>query len=836
MGIRGLISKENREKGYILAAALFVFARIFSYSLYSESSLSVLFKPVYFLCYFLVAVKVIPEIFLKEFRWKEWLLIGGIGVFLFFNMRATGIRHAFLYWIFIVGSRGVEYKKIVKWAAIAHFAALLIVFASCGVHLLENLIYTRGDVTRQSLGFSYTSEPANFFFYAAVLWVYSRDRRITYAEIAVLLLADVVIYTLTGTTSAFVLTLAVLGIDLALRVFPVLGKWRKGYKGIAWLIAPLAAVFILLVTALYDPSVPWMGKLNNLVHDRLYYGKAGLEQYGVPLFGQSVTWIGNTATHLGKYNYVDSSFIQTLINYGWVFFVLLMMALIRFGKAVADHKDTHLLLVFCAVILHGTFDPQLIWIMFNSLWLAYAYCAEKDGEQEQAGVWKPKEGRKWLQPALGCVLAGLIAAAVLIPGCSGVLNRALYLNPKNKGYDHWLLNAKSRVVETEEDICLLTTVSKTGFGEVAPEDLAFYVQAAGRMHPEISRTTLCFTDGTGVAISLDHPENGQYGAVDENGLVIGDAVPVTLKEPLKDQVDGISTYIREYDADGNIVYQFHVDAEGNGIADANGAAGYRRTYDNRHRVLTDGVIGMDGELMMTASGYAEIRRVYQDGRVAEQWYYDEKGEPVRREAGYAAFRRTYDQDGRILTVTYLDEEGQPAKVGDCGYTSFRREYDSEGNLSLIWYYDADGHEIECGSGYFHQYLQSLKGRDLVIFISARDEASYNITEILSDDLKALGLQEDLRGKYRYSYCAVITPEGVHEELSEEPAKINGEYDGIRYEVSSKGFLCGDDSSIRINGQEYSQNTRGLNIVLMENGQVVDSVAFDTYSHEMKVTR
>ena len=86
-GIREWISKENRDKGFLFAAALFVFTRIISYSLYSDSRIAAFFKPIYILCYFLVAIKVILEILQKEYRWKELLLIGGLSVFLFFNMQ-----------------------------------------------------------------------------------------------------------------------------------------------------------------------------------------------------------------------------------------------------------------------------------------------------------------------------------------------------------------------------------------------------------------------------------------------------------------------------------------------------------------------------------------------------------------------------------------------------------------------------------------------------------------------------------------------------------------------------------------------------------------------------
>ena len=728
-GIRELCSKENREKWVLFATTLYIFARILFYSLYSESRAAFLFSPVFYLCYFIAVLKIFLEIWHKEYRIKEILLIGGLSIFLLINMRITGIRHAFLYWIFIVASRGVNYKKLMKWAAVAHFFALLIIIASSYAHILDNIPYVQDERVRYSLGFSYTSAAPNFFLYAVLLWIFARDEKITYSELAGLSLIGVFLYSQTVTFSAFILTQAALAIDLLLKLIPSFRKWRSGYKWPALLFAPLAAAFILLVTIYYDPSVPWMGELNKLVHSRLGLGKAGIDKYGVPLFGQFVTWIGGTATHLGLYNYVDSSFVQTLISYGWVFFSLLLMGLIRFGKAIADHKDIHLLLAFCVLILHATFDPQLIWIMFNSFWVAYAYIAEKQEPQDQ----KPKEKRRrWVQPALAALFAGLIAAAILIPDCSKVLNRALYLDPKNQGYDRWLLNANFKVVGTEDDTCLLTTVSKTGFGEVTPDDLAFYVQASKRMHPEISRTTLSFTDGTGVEISFDQPDKGKYGNPDEAGTVTGDIKQITLSQPLGTQIDGITTYLREYDTSGNIIYQFHVDANGNGIADSAGIAGYRRSYDTRHRILTEEKIGADGNPWLQSGSYYKVRYQYEKDR--SNWIYlqylDASGNPVRAADGYAAIRRTYDAKGNLLSESYLNEQGnlinningtakeerrynennrlismktydeteKPA-VTAAGYAEIRREYDDRGNIIRESYYGSDGQPITRTAGY-----------------------------------------------------------------------------------------------------------------------------------------
>ena len=55
-------------------------------------------------------------------------------------------------------------------------------------------------------------------------------------------------------------------------------------------------------------------------------------------------------------------------------------------------------------------------------------------------------------------------------------------------------------------------------------------------------------------------------------------------------------------------------------------------------------------------------------------------------------------------------------------------------------------------------------------------------------------------------------------------------------LSSAGNKAGKNSSIVINGVDYSKNVRGINIVVIEEGSVSESIAFDTCIPEMTVTR
>lgn len=133
------------------------------------------------------------------------------------------------------------------------------------------------------------------------------------------------------------------------------------------------------------------------------------------------------------------------------------------------------------------------------------------------------------------------------------------------------------------------------------------------------------------------------------------------------------------------------------------------------------------------------------------------------------------------------------------------------------------------------YLFALKevlDDDNVAIISVRDEASSQISDETLMKMEQLGLQADLKDRYRYSYLALIENRNVVMENTEH-ATLNyqGNLDnGKSIALSSSGYDLDDMASIIIDGVEYCQNGRGINVVVYNKKMdlVISSVYFDTY--------
>ncbi len=128
-----------------------------------------------------------------------------------------------------------------------------------------------------------------------------------------------------------------------------------------------------------------------------------------------------------------------------------------------------------------------------------------------------------------------------------------------------------------------------------------------------------------------------------------------------------------------------------------------------------------------------------------------------------------------------------------------------------------------------EYLQTIQKDRYTVFIAMRDEGTAGLTEPLKEELRAFGLQTDFSDKYGWSYCAVVSPEtGVREEAVQGKLQLDGRFRDRRSEYCL--LSTGYNSSILIDGVEYSANYGGMNMVVydLELMKVIDSVCFHTH--------
>lgn len=294
-----------------------------------------------------------------------------------------------------------------------------------------------------------------------------------------------------------------------------------------------------------------------------------------------------------------------------------------------------------------------------------------------------------------------------------------------------------------------------------------------------------------------------------------------------------------YDQWNHINYYRYYDTNAQPVIGDNGFAEVQREYNQDHQLLKESYYDVNSLPVIRSGGYASVAYERDSkGNVLVYRYYGVDNEPVMISSGYAILTRKYNNANKIIRESYFDDKGIPV-LCKAGYSSLANTYTSDGQLSLTSFWNLDGSILSRGSFYLHNYFQLLKDKKYTVFISSKDDASGSLTVTLLEDMKKLGLESDLMNKKKYSFCAVISPEGIFEQLSENQEISHSDLIGdSNYVISSAGYSVGNNSSIIINGIEYSKDVRGLNIVVYnpETRTVIDSFGIDTYSRDMKVTR
>ncbi len=141
------------------------------------------------------------------------------------------------------------------------------------------------------------------------------------------------------------------------------------------------------------------------------------------------------------------------------------------------------------------------------------------------------------------------------------------------------------------------------------------------------------------------------------------------------------------------------------------------------------------------------------------------------------------------------------------------------------------------------YLDSLKAQTAgnIIVVSVKDTPGLALDSFVASRLNHLGLTTNLEAQHAHSYIGIINGgKVIFEKLgqNDEPTVYSSKVGKNTLYVTSRTYKNGNEAIIKINGKNYSVNSRGLNIVVFNKtmGKAVDSVCFDTHVNGFDCTR
>lgn len=316
----------------------------------------------------------------------NWKTLAIVSLFAFLSIISIWVGRKYLICIFafVISGRNKNIKTIMKITAYLTGFCLLFVILSSYLGIIENYSSTRGSngALRKYLGFRYALYAPTFHLNLIAAEIYRKREKIKVKEIGFHLIIAYFLYKQTDSRLCFMLSVITLLFCLFMKKWPKFFSKRK----IVWRLACLSFIIlsgiIIYLSISYNSSIPWMARLNKALGTRLDLGHTAIEKYGFSLFGNRIEMLGHgldlTGNHkFGEYFYIDSLYVQMLVNYGVPFFIVYLG--IFTGAAIWAYRRNDYWIVFLLTILaiQNVIDDKGLAIEYSAHWFVISMLMNK---------------------------------------------------------------------------------------------------------------------------------------------------------------------------------------------------------------------------------------------------------------------------------------------------------------------------------------------------------------------------------------------------------------------------------------------------------------------------
>lgn len=312
---------------------------------------------------------------------------------------ATSYLDPLMWAAFVIGARDVSFEKILKVYLAVVGSIVCWAFCASLLDVIENLQYEQGDRgIRNSFGIIYSTDfAAHIFFLMLVFWYLNRHRLKQYYYIISAVIASLVYIFCNARLDVACMFFLIAGYFLLqcaekrreYRKYQLKTRYRKPARWIekyGIYSMPIAALVISALTLLYDPQNVVMQQLDDWLSLRLTMGKRGMSEYGIKMFGQYITMVGNGGSTkmptVEQYFFIDCSYLYILLRCGLIFFAFMVGIYVICCRKY--RKDYYFILTIALVSLNCMISHHILELAFNPFALALFAKLSQD-EDRSAG-------------------------------------------------------------------------------------------------------------------------------------------------------------------------------------------------------------------------------------------------------------------------------------------------------------------------------------------------------------------------------------------------------------------------------------------------------------------
>ncbi len=272
--------------------------------------------------------------------------------------------------IFVLASKDIDIEKILKYTLYTYIFMNLFVMISYFCGFIVEIVIERNGIARHSFGWTSASQFMIIIFQIIALYLYLRRKKLNIYDFIVSFILLMICYYFTLSRMSLLCSLLLLLLFILIR-YTKISKLFDKLKVLVYIV-PFILAFIFISITIAFPKYG-LDKIDVILTGRLFYGKEAIKEYSIKPFGSEIKYYGQRADgelEEHPYNYIDSSYVKVLINYGYLYFILTMILIVFLNHYAFKNKNYYLLAIIIVIEMYVTIDSFLVCIELNP-WLLY---------------------------------------------------------------------------------------------------------------------------------------------------------------------------------------------------------------------------------------------------------------------------------------------------------------------------------------------------------------------------------------------------------------------------------------------------------------------------------
>ena len=348
-----------------------------------------------------------------------WLGLALVGVYVM-SYRTLERDTVLFTAILVMGLEGVDYRRIIRTYFVAVGGVLVATIMAGMAGGIENLVYIREGL-RSCWGTAYPTDFSTTVLFLAmgmwIAWPELPDWAMLIFGLVPLALAVFITASRNSVICGVLFEMAICYRWLERGVLCRLdkgGKLRRVVDVLLTIAVPLCAGAIYLLVFLYARHPQEMQGLDNMFSWRLSLSANNIQQYGLKPFGTIIPMkggLGGSVFPKGDIVFIDSSYVNILLRYGWVTMLTVFAAWILTVRKAIRGGNRRMALVMAVVAFHSIMEHHFMDAFDNILLVMPLASLQVKPEKAT------NENARTRGIAFGMVMAALLAlGALFLPG------------------------------------------------------------------------------------------------------------------------------------------------------------------------------------------------------------------------------------------------------------------------------------------------------------------------------------------------------------------------------------------------------------------------------------